>query len=177
MTVTYDVPILFPEKVKDLAYVAGPMTNIENFNFHTFDAVTDRCRVVDGWGVLNPHEHDQEMYPGIDDAPATQLGDVLAIAHEVGFDFHKAMVWDLQSVAIAEHLVLLPGWENSTGAKAERFVGEMTGSKIWLASKGVRTVHLNVTVDGVETWYASEWYLTLDSEQKRLSGPQLEVTG
>lgn len=168
MTVTYDVPILFPEKVKDLAYVAGPMTNIENFNFHTFDAVTDRCRVVDGWGVLNPHEHDQEMYPGIDDAPATQLGDVLAIAHEVGFDFHKAMVWDLQSVAIAEHLVLLPGWENSTGAKAERFVGEMTGSKIWLASYCI--VH---NEGGPST---REWVLTLDSEQKRLSGPQLEVT-
>jgi hypothetical protein len=159
--ITVDQYLLDGVKRPGWTYIAGPMTHRENFNFPAFDAVAERCRVVDGWTVLNPHEHDQETYPGIDDTPATEIGDVEAIAMEVGFNYQNAMVWDLQAVAVSEHLVLLPEWETSTGAKAERFVAEMTGSKIWLANH--------------ETWvddqgYAGEsWYLTLDPEQKRLA--------
>jgi len=156
---------LVSQKVPKTAYIAGPMTNRPGFNFPAFDAVAERCRTVDGWSVWNPHEHDQEMYPGIDDAEATQVGDVQKIAEEVGFDLHLAMTWDLQAVSIAEHLVLLPEWETSSGAKAERFVGEMTGSKIWLASKCHPSA---IDFDDVKGWY-----LTLDPKQKRLAPAQL----
>lgn len=148
---------LQPTKLAGHAYIAGPMTNLPNFNFDAFDAVAQRCRHYDGWTVFNPHEHDQETYPGIDQAAATQIGDVQAIAVEVGFNFKDAMTWDLQAVAVSEHLVLLPGWENSTGAKAERFVGEMTGSVVWLAHEDPEF----------------GWILVLDEEQKRLVAPQL----
>lgn len=113
-------------------YVAGPMTNRPKFNFDTFDAVA-AARRASGRLVFNPHEHDQETYPGIDEAEATRVGDVVAIASEVGFDFHAAMRWDLARVAECDTIVLLPEWETSSGAKAERFVAEMTGSRIVLA--------------------------------------------
>lgn len=133
-------------------YIAGPMTNRPKFNFDTFDAVAAARRAA-GRTVFNPHEHDQETYPGIDDAPATQIGDVVAIAEEVGFDFHAAMRWDLVRVAECDTIVLLPEWETSSGAKAERFVAEMTGSRIVLAEW-----------DAIGAWRFRE-----DPEQKRVS--------
>lgn len=139
------------------AYIAGPMTNRPHFNFPTFDAVAAMLRRWTDWTVHNPHEHDQEAYPGIDEAAATLVGDVVAIADEVGFSFTDAMRWDLVHVAESENLVLLPEWETSTGAKAERFVGELTGSTIWLAHQLTN----------------GEWTIALDPQQKRLANPTL----
>lgn len=147
----------------DTAYVGGPMTNLPNFNFDAFDSLSAFLRDVQGWVVHNPHEHDQEMYPGIDAAEATAIGDVVGIAAEVGFSFKDAMSWDLARVAESQHMVLLPGWESSTGAKAERFVAEMTGSQIWLANKSEH-----------RPLGDPAWYITLDPEQKRLMPPYLE---
>jgi hypothetical protein len=48
------------------------------------------------------------------------------------FDFHKAMVWDLQEVAKADGIVLLPGWENSRGAGHELDVAVACGKRIFL---------------------------------------------
>lgn len=143
----------------DAEYVAGPMTNRVRFNFDTFDAVT-HARRAQGRHVFNPHEHDQEMYPGIDDAVATLTGDVAAIAGEVGFSLAAAMRWDLPRVAECERIIMLPEWETSSGARAERFVAELTGSEVWLAipvSHGATT----------------DWAFELDAVQKRLAGPTL----
>lgn len=133
------------------AYIAGPMTNRPGFNFSAFDAVAAELR---GQGVVtyNPHERDAEEYPGIDDAAATLTGDVVALAAEVGFSLAAAMVWDLARVIESDAIVLLPEWETSSGARAERFVGEMTGSTVWLAER-----------DG------AGWAFTPDPVQKRLA--------
>lgn len=146
----------------ETAYVGGPMTNLPGFNFDSFDSLSAFLRDVQGWVVHNPHEHDQEEFPGIDAAEATKIGDVVGIAVEVGFDFKAAMSWDLARVAESDHMVLLPGWETSTGAKAERFVAEMTGSRIWLAHKSEH-----------RPLGDPAWYITLDPEQKRLTPPSL----
>lgn len=139
-------------------YIAGPMTNRRNFNFDTFDAVAAARRAA-GRTVFNPHEHDQESYPGIDDAEATKVGDVTKIAEEVGFDLAAAMRWDLARVAECDTLVLLPEWETSSGARAERFVGEMTGSRIVLAEW-----------DADESGIANGWWSFRDDDvQKRLA--------
>lgn len=135
------------------AYIAGPMTNRAHFNFPAFDAVAARAREL-GIDVSNPHEHDQATYPGIDTAAATLIGDVVGLAAEVGFSFAAAMQWDLSEVARCEAIILLPEWETSTGAKAERFVAEITGSEVLLA-----------------TWQNDEWCIAHDIVQKRMSGP------
>ncbi len=138
----------------DAEYIAGPMTNRVRFNFDSFDAVAT-ARRAEGRTVFNPHEHDQELYPGIDEAPATAAGDVVAIVEEVGFSLAAAMEWDLARVAECERIVLLPEWEASSGARAERFVAEMTGSTIVLAFQH----------------HDGSWSFHDDPVQKRLAGP------
>lgn len=138
----------------DAEYVAGPMTNRPKFNFDAFDAVA-LARRAEGRTVFNPHEHDQELYPGIDEAEATVDGDVHAITEQVGFSLAAAMEWDLARVAECERIVMLPEWEQSSGARAERFVAEMTGSTIVLAYRH----------------HDGSWSFSDDPIQRRLAGP------
>lgn len=134
------------------AYIAGPMTNRPHFNFPTFDAVAAYLR-RHGWEIFNPHEHDQDVYPGIDDAPATQVGDVKAIVDQVGFNLQESMRWDLARVIESDAIVLLPEWETSTGATHERYVAEVTGRKVLLADSDC---------DG-------NWFVYSDLEQVRVT--------
>lgn len=150
---------------KSTVYIAGPMTNRAHFNFPAFDAVAEQMR-GEGWEVSNPHEHDQELYPGIDDAASTLIGDVAGVAEEVGFSFTAAMQWDLKEVARCDAICLLPEWETSTGARAERFVAEMTGSIILLAE-------WDDDVDGEER---GGWCISEDVNQKRMVGPAVDAT-
>lgn len=147
--------------MNNTVYIAGPMTNRPHFNFPAFDGVAKHLR-LNGWDVSNPHEHDQEVYPGIDDAAATLVGDVVGIADEVGFSFAAAMQWDLKEVARCEAICLLPEWETSTGARAERFVAEMTGSVILLARY-------------IDDTHFSGWDVKEDVVQKRMCGPAVEA--
>lgn len=114
------------------AYVAGPMSGIPGFNFPLFDEVAAYLRDCD-YTVFNPHENDLLHYPDIDLAVATATGDVAGLTAEIGFDLQKSMEWDLARVLDSNMIVMLPGWESSTGATAERFVAEMTGKDIFLA--------------------------------------------
>jgi hypothetical protein len=117
---------------QETAYIAGPMRDHPYCNFPQFDDVASYCRRTKGWKVWNPAEHDREIAPEIEQWPGFATGDLEGCP---SFDFHKAMQWDLVKVAQADHLVLLPGWENSTGARHELDTARATGSKIWLAIK------------------------------------------
>lgn len=140
-------------------YVAGPMTNLPKFNFDTFDEVTAVLR-DGGWTVDNPHEHDKEVYPTIDDAEATKTGDVVALGAEIGFTLAGALSWDLARIIEGDAIVMLPGWEKSTGARYERVVAEATGKQVYIA----RSFY-----DGVMT----EWEFAEDT-QKRMDVRVLE---
>lgn len=43
------------------------------------------------------------------------------------------MLYDLGEVLANDAIIMLPEWETSTGAKAERFVAEMCGKRVILA--------------------------------------------
>lgn len=115
---------------RDECYVAGGMRGYARFNFEAFDAVAAHCRNVKKWRTHNPADHDRETWPEIETWPGFATGDVEQCP---AFDLAEAMRWDLVKAAQSEHLVLLPGWEKSTGARHERYVAEVTGSTIWLA--------------------------------------------
>lgn len=102
-------------------YLAGPMRSIEAFNFPAFAAATDELR-SQGHVVWSPAEHDVEG--GFD--PTGMTGDEdLA---EVGFDLAAALAWDLHTICTAvEAVVVLPGWEHSTGAQHEVATARMLG--------------------------------------------------
>ena len=98
-------------------YIAGPMTGIPEFNFPAFFSAQARLE-KEGWKVFNPAEKDQEKDL---DAEAVKTGDAKkAIA--AGFDFRECFLWDTEKVITADAIYMLPGWEQSPGAKAEHAV-------------------------------------------------------
>lgn len=104
-----------------LIYIAGPMTGIENFNYPAFDTAESEL-LARGILTLNPANN------------------------EVQNDTGKPQEWDwymrraLRMVTLSDGICLLPGWENSPGAKLEVVVGESLGLDIrpydeWLKVK------------------------------------------
>lgn len=77
-------------------YIAGPMTGLPDFNFPAFHAAAAKLRAI-GFEVENPAEN-----------PAPSCGTWLAY-------MRMAVV----QVAKVDALVMLPGWEKSSGARVE----------------------------------------------------------
>jgi hypothetical protein len=113
-------------------YIAGPMRGLPQFP--AFDTLAADLRGR-GWDVANPAEHDREVIgrEALESAPGYAKGDIGTWSTSTGFDFHAAMRWDLAQVLERDAIVLLPGWENSTGARYERMVAEAAGKQVWLA--------------------------------------------
>ena len=88
-------------------YVAGPMTGIEDFNYPAFNAVADQLR-VQGYEVENPADH------GIVE----------------GAQWADYMAYDLTRLGLCGKVAVLPGWENSKGARLEVHIARELGMKV-----------------------------------------------
>jgi hypothetical protein len=107
-------------------YVAGPMRGIPEFNFPAFHAAAAKLR-AEGHEVFNPAERDNERH-GQDISKGNATGDEALAAAQHGFNLRVALGDDLAWIcATADAIALLPGWENSKGAKAERATAEALG--------------------------------------------------
>jgi nucleoside 2-deoxyribosyltransferase len=95
------VSVPAPEGMRKL-YLSGPMTGIENYNHELFDRVAAEFRLV-GFEVCSPAEFFD--------------GDVTRERKEY---MREAMTYILE----ADTVVLLPGWENSKGARIEAAVAQ-----------------------------------------------------
>ncbi|MEM7311341.1 MAG: DUF4406 domain-containing protein [Planctomycetota bacterium] len=100
-------------------YVSGPMRGRRLYNFPAFFKAAINLRLA-GNEVINPAEKD--MAAGLD--PSRPLDDQ-------GFDLGVWLRRDFQDVLDCDAIVLLPGWEQSKGACAERVVAQMAGKKIY----------------------------------------------
>jgi hypothetical protein len=94
-------------KGKGAIYIAGPMRNRPLFNFPAFDAA-EFILAAQGWNPINPASMDRAVgFNPERDVPDKAFLDA-------------ALKRDVQAIIEkADALVLLPGWEQSTGAKAE----------------------------------------------------------
>ena len=95
-------------------YISGPMRGIPQFNFAAFDYAQDLWESM-GWGVFNPASRG---WGGGD--PATGTG---VTAEEV----HAWLRQDIQDITSCDAIALLPGWEESEGAKLEAAVAFAIG--------------------------------------------------
>lgn len=93
-------------------YIAGPMRGYPEFNFPAFDSATIKYRAL-GYEVISPAQHDREE--GLD---VTGCAGTESLADQ-GFDLREALMWDLTQVIHADRIVMLKGWEQSSGARAE----------------------------------------------------------
>jgi hypothetical protein len=110
-------------------YLAGPMTGIKDFNYHAFREAASKLEDA-GHTVFNPADND--VANGFD--PRGMSGDA-AEAKAAGFDLREALKQDLSWICDhAEGIALLPGWEESKGARAEVGLAHALGIEAWIYS-------------------------------------------
>lgn len=102
-------------------YLAGPMRGYPRYNFDSFASARSFLRQ---WhDVRCPAERDE--LGGFDpDGPLD------------GFNLPGALHQCFLDVLDADGCVLLAGWEQSEGARAEALVARLTGKRLWLFDPG-----------------------------------------
>lgn len=137
-------------------YVAGPMRGYDQFNFPAFDRAAAVLRAA-GHEAISPAEMDREA--GLDETANTSED----------FDVKDALRRDFEVILSADGIVMLPGWEDSTGANAERFVAETTGRAVyelnpewlcdndWTPTPGVHLTPARQDDNG--RWYPLLWMI------------------
>lgn len=90
-------------------YLAGPMSNLPAFNFPAFHAAAKALRKK-GHDVQNPAE----------------LAEMVGTDRPYGYYIRQGLI----SLLSCEAIVMLPGWEDSRGAKLEHVVAETIGLKV-----------------------------------------------
>jgi hypothetical protein len=146
-------------------YISGPMTNIAAFNFPTFDSV--ETALAPHGHVYSPAQHDRQvierLWPGRkpEDFDGYAEGDITryfdAVSSGGEFVLDNMMKWDINTIVNdVDRIVLLPGWEKSTGARTERHVAEAVGKEVWLAVP--------------DPWNTGYWLFEPDEEQRRTHG-------
>lgn len=106
------------------AYISGPMRGLHNFGFDQFDSAAHWLRWFTAWDIVNPAEHDREVYPNIEQWPGFALGDSSLCPD---FDLYAALRWDIRQITECDILLLLPGWERSAGVAVEFHVARECG--------------------------------------------------
>jgi len=90
-------------------YIAGPMTGLPEHNFPAFHAAAERLRQA-GWEPVNPAEN----FDGRTDLPRET--------------YLRA---DIKLLATCEAVALLPGWEESRGARLEYLIAWELGMPVF----------------------------------------------
>ena len=105
------------QKKTTTLYLAGPMSNLPEFNFPEFKRIAKALRQR-GYTVFNPAEKDGEV---VESGGGYASGDAIAASKD-GFDFRSAYLWDVTAVIQSDGIYLLNGWEQSPGARGEHAV-------------------------------------------------------
>lgn len=113
-------------------YLAGPMRGKANFNFPAFDFAAQKLR-AEGHEVFSPADNDRKMGVPKEENPT---GDESIVAAKTGLTARDFFDADTHYICRGANAVaLLPGWENSQGACAERLLGIALGHTIIVLGK------------------------------------------
>ncbi len=143
-------------------YLAGPMRGIPHFNFPAFHYAAAELRAR-GYEVFSPAERDLERH-GTDVSVNNFTGSEEQAAKEHGLTIRIALANDLAWIGQhAEAVAFLPGWEVSSGARAEWAVGladlfDFRGSE-WqpFPLQAVLDLwHASVVYEDFESWFSEE---------------------
>jgi hypothetical protein len=108
-------------------YLAGPMSGKPYFNFPAFMEAARKLR-LEGSIVFNPAQQDIDRH-GVDVSADNPTGDSsVGVAAMVGLNIRQCLKDDLSWICEnATHIALLPGWEQSKGARAEHATAQALG--------------------------------------------------
>lgn len=105
--------------IKKRIYVAGPMTGKPDFNFAAFHVAAMNLE-EQGWEAVNPAQLDYDAGYSLE-----RLNKLTPAEFQ---EFLKGAVKrDLDAIQTCQAIAMLPGWENSKGAKAELAVAQWLG--------------------------------------------------
>lgn len=96
-------------------YLSGPMSGLPEANYPAFAAAAERLR-SQGHAVVSPHELPADC-PGCSDT-----------RQEHSWAEHMRV--DLAALLTCDVIVMLPGWQQSRGAKIEKTVAEAVGMMV-----------------------------------------------
>lgn len=110
-------------------YILGPMRGIPHYNFPAFDAMRDRLE-MNLFDVVSPADLDRQA--GCPD-PLTMPANTDWSVYPEGTDLVEVVERDVSAILTCDAYVALAGWENSTGAKAEKGVLDWKGAQriVW----------------------------------------------
>lgn len=115
---------------KETWYVAGPMSGLPQFNHPKFHEVTRLLRER-GLTVINPAEEDSVQMQEL--AMASPDGNVEVLVEPTGETWGDVLARDVRLIANkVTNIILLPGWENSKGARLELYVSKLCGHGIYI---------------------------------------------
>ena len=100
-------------------YIAGPMEGYDDNNKAAFDAAEHELQVK-GLRVFNPHVVDAMLREEFGRAP----------------EMYEIMLKDLDEIVDSDAVILLDGWEKSTGAHCEKLFADRIGKPIFTKSSG-----------------------------------------
>lgn len=108
-------------------YLAGPMRGYKDFNFPAFREAAAYLRSQDH-EVFSPAEKDEERH-GVGTL-TSETGDEADVVAK-GFSLRHALYDDTKYICLeAEGIAMLPGWEASSGARAEWALANALGHKV-----------------------------------------------
>lgn len=113
-------------------YLAGPMRGYKDFNFPAFFSAADKLKSL-GHTVFNPAERDTKAHGS--EVLKTETGSETEVAANLGMNklqlARECFLADTTFIcAEADAIYLLPGWQKSKGAIAERALAEAIGLEI-----------------------------------------------
>lgn len=95
-------------------YISGPMKGYPEHNFPAFNAAANHLRSL-GFEVVNPAEINPGPAPEEDDSPTWQAF------------YHACLRADIRALMDCEGIILIPGWEHSSGANLELHIAHRVG--------------------------------------------------
>lgn len=132
------------QAVQRKAYIAGPMRGYKDLNFPAFDAAA-KIGKASGYITISPADMDRQA--GVNESELNVSTLTPAMIREFVIRDMEAIIFQLRAEN-EDAIALLPGWQSSTGARAE------LGVALWLGLKvlDARTfLPLNAKIFGLET--------------------------
>ena len=128
-------------------YVAGPMQNYPRYNFPAFQEAATTLRRM-GFEVISPEEQDHQRDPVAWERAWNSPDGVWKLEETGGLTWAEILSQDIILVAdVVDGLALLPGWEKSSGARLEVFVGLLRKKRFGLyypESKAIQFVDSDI---------------------------------
>lgn len=117
-------------------YISGPMTGYQSYNFPLFyEAEAELLSRPDVENVFNPAAYDAAKAGVSDLTPEEQGAHLLENPHK--FDLLHAQHMDIEIISRhADAILLLPGWSDSCGARAEAHLALWLGRTVLLYHPG-----------------------------------------